>query len=141
MLFQRLSRSVLLFLSAVAFMLAATSGYGAGQPLDGKVFVAETGEKGKRADAARDIITFKDGKFHSSVCEQLGFGPGDYQTSAQGTKVAFNAETRSASQERMVWTGTISNDTIEGTVVYYRKGWFLNPNPAPIEYWLKGKAK
>lgn len=104
MLFQRLSRGLLLFCSAIAFMLAATSGHGAAQPLDGKVFVAETGEKGKGADASRDTITFKDGKFHSSVCDRFGFGPGDYQAGVQGTKVVFNAETRSANHDISTWS-------------------------------------
>jgi len=40
-----------------------------------------------------------------------------------------------------VWTGTVQGDTIEGTFVHYPKGWLLNPNPAPVEHWFKGKAK
>jgi len=140
MLIQRLFPGLLLFLAAVGFLLPAQNGYGAPQALDGRTFTAETGEKGRPADG-RDNITFKDGKFHSSVCDQYGFAPGDYRTAIQGTRVAFNAETRSEKQERMVWSGTVDGDIIEGALVYYRKGWFFNPNPAPIEYWFKGKAK
>lgn len=109
--------------------------------LDGKVFVADAGEKGKAADEKGDIITFGDGKFHSSACDQYGYGKGNYKASAQGDSIAFEAETVSEKDGRLVWKGTVRGEQIEGTFVHYRKGGFFNPNPAPVEHWFKGKAK
>jgi hypothetical protein len=109
--------------------------------LDGRVFVADAGEKGKAADEKGDIITFSDGKFHSSACDQYGYGKGNYKASTQGDAIAFEAETVSEKDGRLVWKGSIRGEQIEGTFVHYRKGGFFNPNPAPVEHWFKGKAK
>ena len=132
------------FLSAalLAAALAMSAGAMAQAPsLDGKVFAADAGPKGKDADEKGDTITFKDGKFHSSVCDQYGYGKGAYRAMAQGDAVSFETETTSEKDGRLVWKGTVRGDTIEGTFIHYRKGWFLNPNPEPQEHWFKGKAK
>ena len=109
--------------------------------LDGKAFVAEAGMKGKGVEEKGDILTFKDGKFHSSSCDQYGYGQGNYKASASGDAVQFEAETQSEKDGRLVWKGTVRGSEIEGTFVHYRKGWLLNPNPEPQEHWFKGKAK
>lgn len=110
-------------------------------PLDGKVFVADAGEKGKPADEKADVITFKDGKFHSSSCDQYGYNKGIYKTSADGDAITFEAETQSDKDGRLVWKGSVRGDQIEGNFTHYRKGGFFNSNPAPIEHWFKGKVK
>ena len=110
-------------------------------PLEGKVFVAEAGEKGKAADEKGDILTFKDGKFHSSSCDQYGYDKGNYKTSADGDAIIFEVETQSDKDGRLVWKGSVRGDQIEGNFTHYRKGGFFNSNPAPIEHWFKGKAK
>jgi len=108
--------------------------------LDGRTFIADAGEKGKAADEKGDVITFKDGKFHSSVCDQFGYGKGDYTATSQGEKIAFEVETKSEKDGRLVWKGSVSGDQIEGSFTHYRKGGFFNANPAPVEHWFKGKA-
>jgi hypothetical protein len=109
--------------------------------LDGRVFVADAGEKGKPADEKNDIITFSGGKFHSSTCDQYGFGKGDYRASPSGDAVAFEAETQSDKDGRLVWRGTVRGDEIEGTFVHYRKPGFFTPNPEPVQHWFKGRVK
>jgi hypothetical protein len=115
----------------------------AAQPalLDGKVFVADAGIKGKEADEKGDIITFKDGKFHSSVCDQYGYNKGAYKAVAQGDVIAFEVETTSDKDGRLVWKGLVRGDQMEGSFIHYRKGGLFNPNPAPVEHWFKGRAK
>jgi len=120
-----------------AFVLAAPAWAQSGS-LDGKVFVAEAGEKGKAADERGDLISFASGTFHSSACDKYGFQKADYR-SADGK--AFDAETTSEKDGRIVWKGVVQGDSIEGTFVHYPKAWLLNPNPAPVEHWFKGKAK
>jgi hypothetical protein len=109
--------------------------------LDGRVFVADAGEKGKDADERNDVITFANGQFHSSACDQYGFNKGTYKASSAGDAVAFEAETTSEKDGRLVWKGTVRGGEIEGTFVHYRKGWMLNPSPAPVEHWFKGRVK
>lgn len=124
-----------------ATLLAMPMAPALAQSLDGRVFVADAGEKGKPAEEKADVITFAGGKFHSSLCDQYGYGRGDYRATANGDATAFEAETTSEKDGRLVWKGTIRGSDIEGTFVHYRKGWLLNPNPDPVEHWFKGRVK
>ena len=67
---------------AAAFVVPPAAAQAA--QLDGKVFVADAGEKGKAADEKADVITFQNGKFHSSLCDQYGYNKGAYKSAAQG---------------------------------------------------------
>ena len=133
--------SIASFAALLALPLVVTHAAAQAATLDGKVFVADAGEKGKDADEKGDIITFKDGKFHSSSCDQYGYGKGNYKSAAEGDAITFEAETTSDKDGRLAWKGVVRGDTIEGTFTHYRKGGFFNSNPAPIEHWFKGKAK
>lgn len=109
--------------------------------LDGKVFVADAGEKGKTADEKDDVITFANGTFHSSICDQWGYSKGVYRTTASGGEISFDVETVSEKDGRLKWTGRIKGDVIEGTFVHFRKPGFFRPNPDPVEHWFLGRAK
>jgi len=109
--------------------------------LDGRTFVADAGVKGKEADEKDDVITFVDGRFHSTSCDKYGFGKGAYRAVEEGGAVRFEAQTVSEKDGRLVWKGTVRGSEIEGTFVHFRKGWLLNPNPDPIEHWFKGRAR
>ena len=109
--------------------------------LDGKVFVGDAGMKGKEADEKGDILTFSGGTFHSSSCDQYGYGKANYKATSAADAVNFEVETNSEKDGRLVWKGTVRGSEIEGTFVHHRKGWFFNPNPEPQEHWFKGKAK
>ena len=134
-----MSKSIRSTILATLAMLLCTGALAAS--LDGKVFVGEAGEKGKPADEKNDVITFADGKFHSSSCDQYGYNKAAYKSTRAGDAIQFEAETTSEKDGRLVWKGTVRGSDIEGTFVHYRKGWLLNPNPDPIEHWFKGKAK
>ena len=109
--------------------------------LDGKVFVADIGYKGKEAHDKGDIITFKDGKFHSATCDQYGYNKGDYKTATQGDATTFETETQSEKYGRLSWKGTVRGSQIEGTFIMYPKPGFFDRNPAPVEHWFKGQPK
>ncbi|TFH29384.1 MAG: hypothetical protein E4G97_07320, partial [Deltaproteobacteria bacterium] len=81
-------------------------------PLDGKSFVVETGEKGK-SGAEKDTLTFKDGNFRSSGCDQYGFGDGAYTSTANGDAIQFEVVTTSSTKGKMTWKGTVTGDKIE----------------------------
>ncbi|MGH8681897.1 MAG: hypothetical protein ACREVS_08580 [Burkholderiales bacterium] len=124
-------------LALAIYPLAALSA----APLDGKVFVVDSGPKGKPADEKDDVLTFRDGRFHSSSCDKYGFGTGAYDATTHGAAVVFTTETTSEKDGRLAWTGRIEGGAIEGTVVHYRKPWLLNPSPEPRELWFKGRIK
>ena len=135
-----------LFCRILAVLCAVT--FGAAGPsfavtglLDGKVFIADAGEKGKAPDEKGDVITFQDGLFHSSACDQWGYGKGQYKAVVEGEVINFETETTSPKDGRLVWKGTVKGDTIEGIFTHYRKPTWWRKNPAPIEHWLKGKIK
>jgi len=135
---QRLATGIAAAFTTVMFTLPALAQTAA---LDGRVFIANAGEKGKAADETGDVITFAGGKFHSSLCDQYGYNKGAYKATPAGDAIQFEAETTSEKDGRLVWKGTIKGSEIEGTFVHHRKGWLLNPNPEPVEHWFKGKAK
>src|SRR4030067_1370634 len=51
--------------------------------LDGKTFVAESGEKGKKA-SNKDTIVFHDGRVLSEGCNPRGFGAAAYKDGSEG---------------------------------------------------------
>ena len=110
-------------------------------PLDGKVYIGEAGEKGKPADEKNDVITFADGKFHSSACDQWGFNTAEYKATTEGGATKFEVETMSDKEGRLKWTGTVKDGAIEGSFIHYRKPAWYRPNPEPIEHWFKAVPK
>lgn len=129
--------------SAVMFALCAMAGSitaVAAGPLDGKVFVGEAGEKGKPADE-KDVITFADGRFHSSACDQYGFNKAEYTARTEGNATVFEVETVSDKEGRMKWTGTLKDGVLEGKFLHLRKPAWYRPNPEPIEHWFKAVPK
>jgi hypothetical protein len=110
--------------------------------LDGRVFVVDSGVKGKAADVKGDVLTFAGGRFHSRSGDNYRYDKGDYRASASGDAVSFEAETRSDNQGKLRWKGTVRGNEIEGTFTEHPKpGLFTNFTPEPIEHWFKGRAK
>ena len=113
----------------------------AGQgPLDGKTFVVETGEKGK-SGGDKDTLIFKDGNFHSTGCDQYGFGDGAYTSTVNGDAIQFEAVTTSPTKGKMTWKGTVQGDKIEVGYVWVDASHWYKPNPKPLEKWAKGELK
>ena len=129
-----MKRFALVLLCLIPFMAAAQGA------LDGRRFDTQAGMTGKPAHIAKDILSFTDGKFHSSDCDQYGYDRGAYRASSDGGAMTFEVETRSEQYGRNVWKGVVRGDTVEGTMVFYRKPTFFRPNPEPLEHWFKGKA-
>ena len=138
---RRLSARSVLCAAILACAATLTPASWAAGPLDGKVFLGEAGEKGKAADEKNDVITFADGKFHSSACDQWGFNKAEYTAKVDGDATVFEAETVSDKEGRLKWKGTLKNGVIEGTFVHYRKPAWYRPNPEPIEHWFKAVPK
>lgn len=105
--------------------------------LDGRTFVAQAGEKGKRA-SNKDTIVFRNGRFLSEGCNPYGFGDAPYQATVDGATVRFHAETYSPTNGNMVWDGIVRGDTIEATNTWTRDRWYWKTKK---EYWYRGELK
>lgn len=122
---------VLVLVFSIAASQPASSQEGA---LDGKTFAGEMGESGKEK-AEKDELVFKDGKFSSVACEKYGFGEAPYTSAVNGDTTTFEAETVSEKEGKMKWTGTVTGDKLDGTVLWTKDG------QAPVEYWFKTELK
>jgi hypothetical protein len=109
----------------------------ASSPLDGKTFVAQSGEKGKQ-ESNKDIIVFHNGIFLSEGCSPFGFKDAPYQATVDGAAIRFHTETHSPTHGTMVWDGTVKDNAIEATSVWTRERWYWN---IKREYWYKGQLK
>lgn len=128
-------RRLALLLVLLAPLAAAAQGL-----LDGRRFDTQAGFTGKAAHIPKDILSFADGKFHSSDCDQYGYNRGDYRSTREGDAITFETETMSEQYGRNTWKGTIRGDTIEGVMVFHRKPTWWRSNPEPLEHWFKGRA-
>jgi hypothetical protein len=105
--------------------------------LDGKTFVAQSGEKGKQA-SKKDTFIFKDGRFLSETCTPYGFGDAPYQATVDGTTIRFHAETHSPTHGTMIWDGIVKDNAIEATSIWTRERWYWKIKK---EYWFRGQRK
>ena len=135
----RISQHISRVCAALGLALIATIAL-AQAPLEGRKFDTEAGFTGKPAHVKQDILSFADGKFHSSDCDQYGYNRGEYRATPTGDAIAFEVETRSEEYGRNVWKGVVKGDQIEGTMVFYRRPTWWRSNPEPLEHWFKGRA-
>jgi len=105
--------------------------------LDGKTFVAQSGEKRKPA-SNKDTFVFRDGRFLSVGCNPWGFGDAPYRATDDGTAIRFHAETHSPTHGTMVWDGIVKGDAIEATNLWTRERWYWK---IKREYWYRGQLK
>ncbi len=119
----------------IAAWTIASAAFAATGALDGKTFVVQTGEEGKKAEAVSDEIAFRDGKMHSSGCDSYGFGDGEYTTMNHQGALMFRARTNSAKEGVIAWNGTVRGDDLQGQYVWTK------PGQKPIVYWMKGTVK
>jgi len=102
--------------------------------LEGRSFHGVFLERGKTSGDA-DTITFKDGRFRSSACDQYGYSDAVYKTSSAGETTTFEAETHSPKYGKLLWTGVVRGKKLDATVMMVRDG------KAPVENWVVAAEK
>ena len=116
------------------FVTASTPSRSERGALDGQRFEGVFIERGKtRGDA--DVLTFKDGRFHSSACDRFGYGDAPYKSVANGDTITFEAETESAKYGRLSWAGAVRKGKLDATALMQR------PGKAPLENWVVAASK
>jgi hypothetical protein len=127
-----------LLLACMAQTAAAAEGSAKGA-LDGRVFVVETGRKGKQT-SGKDTILFRDGRLLSTIREKWdGFGPGTYTAATNGDTVTFAADSVSPTRGTMHWEGTVRGDGIDARYAWADTPRWYQSEPTPTEYWAKGE--
>jgi len=101
--------------------------------LDGKTFEVSIAEAG--GEAGPDTLIFKDGMFDSVECRQYGFGPAAYEAAKEGDGWGFSVSTSSEKEGVAHWKGTVSGDSISGTMEW------VKPGQDAITYEFSGKLK
>jgi hypothetical protein len=125
---------VLLRAACLALALAAP-GAGASALLDGRAFVGPTGLRGEPAKRTDERVEFTDGRFRSSICEELGFRPGSYRSEPEGDAVRFESTLASEKDGTIHWTGVVRGDRIEATYTWTKEGMLWTTRR---EYWFEG---
>jgi hypothetical protein len=105
--------------------------------LDGKKFIAETGELGKKA-SNEDVIVFRDGLFTSEGCITYGFRESPYTATMEADGIRFHAVTVSPTHGTMVWDGIVRGDVLEAKSTWTRDRWYWK---IKREYWYRGGPK
>jgi hypothetical protein len=102
--------------------------------LEGRSFQGVFLERGKTSGDA-DTLTFKDGRFRSSACDQYGYSDAVYKTSSNGDVTTFEAETHSPKYGKLMWSGVVRGKKLDATVMMMRDG------KAPVENWVVAAEK
>jgi hypothetical protein len=89
--------------------------------LDGNSYRGMFIEKGKTS-GDDDTLTFSGGRFHSSACDQYGYGDAAYTAIAQGDAVHFDVETRSPRYGKLIWKGIVKGDKLSCDVLMVQVG-------------------
>lgn len=137
-------KSASIVASAVASLLFAAMTFAPGlslraaetaDPLDGKTFVGEIGEKGKKEGQYEEKMSFKDGEMVSSACSSLGFARFPYTATQKGDVVEFVAEATNPTEGTLRWAGVVKGDSLNATSVWTKAG------SPPEESWLTAKQQ
>jgi len=110
-----------LFIVSRCMAVAADPGRASRGALDGRNFDGIVLECGKTSGDA-DTLTFKDGRFRSSACDQYGYGDGVYRAKQAGDAVVFEAETESPKYGKLLWNGVVRGARLDGTMTMVRDG-------------------
>jgi hypothetical protein len=119
-------------LACSTLMIAASPALA--QTLDGRSFDGVFLAKGKTKGDA-DTLTFKNGRFHSSACDQYGYSDASYKATPEGDAIRFEAETVSAKYGKLRWAGFVRGDKLDATVMMIQEG------KAPVENWVVAGLK
>jgi hypothetical protein len=109
--------------ASIAAILALLAGQGAASGLDGKTFHGEIVDD-KGIVRSKDVVSFKDGQFHSVTCARFGFAGAPYWMRVQGDAVHFFAESAHPDHGTMVFKGTVRGSHAEWTAVWTKERWY-----------------
>jgi hypothetical protein len=108
---------------SVAVGLTAFALHAAAAGLDGKTFQGQIRDD-KGVVRAKDVVTFKNGLFHSVNCARFGFDAAPYWTRVDGGVVHFLVESAHPENGTMLFKGAIRGNIVEWSAVWTKKRWY-----------------
>jgi len=97
---------------------------------DGQSYVVQIG-KIKESTGTNENLEFENGKFHSTLMEEKGFGSAEYSSDNEDGAIRFSSVTKNKEGDTMYWNGQIKGKSIEGTVT-------LRPKDGKgLTFWFK----
>jgi hypothetical protein len=78
-----------------------------------------------KLNGENNILTFRAGSFQSSLYAERGYDKGKYTTVIKGDSILFEARTLSPHDGEILWSGVVEGNSIKGSYLYTKKGWFL----------------
>lgn len=129
-----LSHTCLALVSLVLLALFASSAFAAdansGTTLDGATYSVTVGT----GDSAwSDELVFSGGTLHSTACDDYGFSAESYSANASGQATSFESHGTSAEHGTSHWQGTVTGNSITGTLTW------TQPGQDPAVYPFEGK--
>ena len=100
---------------AVCMLLAQSAQAADSRVLDGKSFAGTVTMQGE-AKGDPDTFEFKNGQFHSTACDQYGYGTGAYSTQTKNGVTTFDATTKNDKAAPMRWQASIQGPALTGPV-------------------------
>ena len=87
--------------------------------LDGKTYVLTMNEDGK---TMTEEVKFNNGMFESPECYQWGFSAAPYKAWEENGSIRWESEYTSEKEGKMMFTGTISGNTLSGNELWHKEG-------------------
>lgn len=91
--------------------------------LDGRTFHGEIRDD-KGVVRATDVLTFRNGVFHSETCARLGFPESPYWVRTDGKTVYFLVEVASPEAGEMRFAGAVHGDKVDAKGVWTKERWY-----------------
>lgn len=114
--------SVVVLIVSSPTLSGATEDNSAHGQLDGMAFKGMLGPLENRD--VPDVLYFKDGKFWSQSCTQLGFAPAPYWTRIVGNEVEFRGFLDSPERGRFSFLGRVNKDHAKVDINWRRDRWY-----------------
>lgn len=130
--------SVWVILSFISIPAGALPPEGPIGMLDGMVFVGHVGPKGEGANG-EDEVVFEKGRFLSTGCSKYGFERAPYSATRNGSRIEFEAVTRSPKHGEIHWRGFVMGKKLTATYVWTKERWYWLD--AHEENWFRGELK
>lgn len=100
--------------------------------LDGTTYSVTVGTGDSSWD---DDLVFSGGTFRSTACDEYGFFAESYSAATVSQGISFESHGTSAEHGTSHWQGTLTGDTVTGTLTW------TQPGQDPVVYPFEGSVK
>lgn len=110
------------FVLSGALLINLSCSQNAVDTLDGKSFQLSVWDVTQPDQKQPDVITFNNGTMDPEGCHQYGFTAAPYKLNSTDKKLTFSSTCTSPAEGTIVFEGSISGESISGTMVWTKTG-------------------